>query len=291
MSLPAYFRCLAAKFFHRSQIESEMDEELRSHIQYRADDLVRSGLDRDEAERRARIEFGGRVRFKEESREALGGNFIETVIQDLRYSVRMLRKSRGFTIVAVLTLATAICANAIAFGALNALVLRPLNVPHAQSLYVLGRTNGDGESYPSYLDLRNGNRSFDDLAAVAVSPAGLDAGEGALRAYGYNTSENYFDVLGIQPYLGRFFHASDEHGPNSAPYIVLTYAYWHTHFRDDHAVVGRTVRLDKRPLTIIGVAPPGFQGILVGFSPDFFAPINMKGQDLLKPAEHAGLTS
>jgi predicted permease len=275
MRFLAYFRSLAARFFHRSQVEDDMDEELRSHIQHRADDLERSGLDRAEAERRARIEFGGHERFKEESREALGGNFIETVIRDLRFSLRVLRKSRAFTIVAVLTLALAIGANAVVFSVLNALILRPLNVPRPESLYTIEHGSGKSLelSYPDYLDLRDRNRSFEGLAAYNNGQVGLDTGDNPSRAFVDEVTGNYFDVFGIQPYLGRFFHASDEHGPNSAPYIVLTYAYWHTHFRDDRGVVGRTVRLNKHPFTIIGVAPHGFHGPVMFFGQDFFVPI------------------
>jgi predicted permease len=195
------------------------------------------------------------------------------MLQDVRFALRMLRKSPSFTVAAVVTLAVAIGANAVVFGALNALVLRPLNVPHSESLYELGRSNGQNESYPSYLDLRDRNRSFEALAAEAFDQVGLDTGKGPARSWGYSTSGNYFDVLGIQPYLGRLFHAADEHGPNSAPYVVLSYAYWHTHFHDDGGVVGRVVQLNKHPFTIIGVTPPGFVGVLVGFSPDFFVPI------------------
>jgi predicted permease len=200
---------------------------------------------------------------------------MQTLWQDLRYAVRMLKKSRGFTAVAVLTLALGIGANAVVFSVLNALILHPLHVPHAESLY--GIQHGDEassyQSYPDYLDLRDRNRSFDDLAAYDAAQVGLDTGENTVRAWVEIVSGNYFDVLGIQPHLGRLFHASDEHGPNSAPYIVLSYEYWHTHFQDDRGVLGRVVQLNKHPFTIVGVAPPEFNGTLVFFNPAFFVPI------------------
>ena len=262
------------RFFRRSQMEDDMAEELRSHIQHRADHLERFGLDRAEAERRARIEFGGRERFKEECLEALGGSFIETLIQDVRFSSRVLRKAPGFTIVAVLTLALAIGANAVVFGILNGLILRPLNVPQAQDLFMIEREKGSGyQSYPDYLDLRDRNSSFDGLAAYNIDQAGLDTGESTSSVWVEEVSGNYFDVLRIQPYVGRFFHAWDERGPNSAPYVVLTYAYWQNHFQGDRGVVGRTVLLNKHAFTILGVVPPGFHGTLLFFSPDFFLPI------------------
>ncbi len=275
----AYFRCLFAQWFHRSEVETDLDEELHSHIEHRADDLERSGLSRAQAERRARVEFGGSGRFKEECREALGGAFLETLVQDARFSLRVLRKSPGFTVVAVVTLALSICANAVVFGILNGLVLRPLNVPQPESLYAIEYGDGSGwHSYPNYLDLRDRNRSFDGLAAFTFASVGLDTGNDASPSMGFATTGNYFDVLRVQPYLGRFFHASDEHGANSAPYLVLNYEYWHSHFLDDRGVVGRTVRLNKHPFTIIGVAPPKFPGTLLFAHADFYLPIVNRGQ-------------
>jgi len=287
MQLLSYLRSVAAKFFRRSQLEDEMEEELRSHIQHRADDLERSGLDRSAAERRARLEFGSRERSKEECREALGGNFIETLVMDVRFSLRVLRKSPGFTITAVLTLALAIGANAVVFGLLNGLILRPVDVPQPESLYGIERSDEDNpvESYPDYLDLRDRNRSFDGLAAYRITEAGLDTGKDPSRVFLFEVSGNYFDALRIQPYLGRFFHASDERGPNSAPYIALSYAYWHTHFQDDRGVLGRVVQVNKHPFTILGVAPPGFHGTLLFAYPDFFLPMinqeQVEGRNIL----------
>jgi predicted permease len=280
MRLLAYVHSVIARLFHGSEIARDMEEELRSHIQHRADDLERAGLDRTEAERRARIEFGGQTRVKEECREALGGVWIETLLMDLRFNLRVLRKSPGFTLAAVLTLALVIGANAVVFGVVNALVLRPLNVNRAQDLYAVqtGNDKTSWQSYPDYLDLRDRNHSFESLIAYNISQAALDTGAHPSLAWGYETSGNYFDALGVQPYLGRFFHGSDEHGPDSAPYVVLTYAYWHSRFQDDRRVVGSVVRLNKHPFTIIGVAPPDFHGTLLFFSPDFFVPIVNEAQ-------------
>jgi predicted permease len=196
---------------------------------------------------------------------------MQTLWQDLRYAVRMLKKNPGFTAVAVLTLAVAIGANAVVFSALNGLILRALNVPHPESLYSLehGSDKDSSESYPDYLDLRDRNRSFDSLIAYNITRAALDTGKNPSPAWVYEVTGNYFDALGIQPYLGRLIHPSDEHAPD----IVLTYAYWHSHFQDDRSVVGRVLHLNKHPFTVVGVTPPGFRGTVLIFSPDFFVPI------------------
>ncbi len=198
---------------------------------------------------------------------------------DLRLAVRQLRKAPGFAVTAVLTLALAIGANAVVFSVLNALVLRPLNVPHSENLFMLQRAYSEGnspsQSYPDYLDLCDRNHSFESLMSYdIIGGVGLDTGSGNPSAvWPYLVSGNYFDSLGVQPYLGRFIHASDEHGKNSVPYIVLSYAYWHSHFNGDPAAVGRTVPINKHPYTIVGVAPPGFRGTELFFAPDLWAPI------------------
>jgi predicted permease len=198
---------------------------------------------------------------------------------DLRLALRQLRKAPGFAVTAVLTLALAIGANAVVFSVLNALVLRPLNVPHSENLFMLERAFGadstPSQAYPDYLDLRQQNRSFESLVSYYImGPAGLDTGGGNPSVvWPYMVSGNYFDSLGIQPYLGRFIHSSDEHGKNSVPYVVLSYAYWHSHFNSDPAAVGRTVQINKHPYTIAGVARPDFRGTELFFAPDLWAPL------------------
>ena len=254
--------------------DERLKEEIEEHIALQTAENLRAGLSPVEARRQAMLKFGGVEAMKQDYRAERGLLFIENLLRDLRFAVRMLRKSPGFTAVAVVTLAVAIGTNAVVFGVLNALILRPLNVPQAESLYGIERSDHfPSQSYPDYLDLRDRNRTFDGLAAYTIGQAGLDTGDNASSASVYEVSGNYFEVLRIQPYLGRFFGGSDEHGPNSAPFAVLAYAYWHNHFQDDRGVVGRTVQLNKHPFTIVGVAPPEFHGTLLFLFPDFFVPI------------------
>jgi predicted permease len=262
-------------FFRRKKIYNDLNEEIRLHIEERAEQLMSEGVTRAEAEREARRAFGNRTLVEERSREVWQWPTLESIWSDLRFAVRQLRRSPGFAIAAILTLALAIGANALVFAVMNALFLRPVNVPHGESLYALQRGNDTyiTQSYPDYVDLRDRNHSFDGLAAYDISVVGLDTGQDPVSVWGYSASGNYFDALGVQPYLGRFFHSSDEHGPNSAPYMVLTYGYWQSHFQGDRNIVGRQVRLNKHPFTIIGVAPPEFHGTLLFFSPNFFVPL------------------
>lgn len=275
MYIVASLRSLSKRLFHRDATAAEMEEEILLHISHRADDLERSGLRRDEAERRARIEFGSREKYQEESYAALGGDFVQTLVQDVQFALRILRKAKGFTFAAVVTLALAIGANAVVFGVMDALVLHTLNVPDTKSLYGTEYGIDAGfQSYPSYVDLRDRNHSFQDLAAFNFTlGTAIDPGNDPKAAGGFATTGNYFTVLDVHPYLGRLYTVADEHGTGSAPYLVLSYGYWHSRFQDDRGVIGRVVRVNKHPFTVIGVTPPEFHGTLMFVSPDFFLPI------------------
>jgi predicted permease len=267
-------------FFRRRRLFDDLSEEMRLHIEERAEQLMREGLTREEAHRQARIAFGNPAVVEECSRAVWQWPTLESVLADVRIALRQLRRSPGFTIAAVLTLALAIGANAVVFGVLNALVLKPLSVPHSESLFTLerGSDKDQATSYPDYLDLRDRNRTFEALTAYILAPVGLDTGNNPAEAWVYEVAGNYFQALDIQPYLGRFFSVADEHGPNSAPYLVISWAYWHSHFHDDPGVVGRVVEVNRHPFTILGVAPPGFSGTLVFFYPDFWTPMVQQEQ-------------
>ena len=275
-SVPLRLRSL----LRRTRVEQELDEELQYHLEQKIEEYRAKGLSPRDARHAALRDMDGLTLRKEECRDARRINVLDHLAQDVRYGLRILAKSPAFTTVAVLTMALAIGANSVVFGVLNALILRPLNVPRAESLYTLQRSDEglSGASYPDYLDMRDRNRSFESLAAYGFSEASLDTGGNPVRSWGVLVTGNYFETLGIQPHLGRLIQPSDEHGFDSAPYLVLSYAYWHSRFSGDPGIIGRAIRVNKHPYTVIGVAPPEFHGTLLFFYPDFYAPLVNAGQ-------------
>ena len=262
MKFSAWLRSFASALFHRSDIDDEMDEELRSHIENRADDLERSGLSRTEAARRARLEFGGYQKFKEECRETRSTHFLETLVQDMRFGARMLRKSPGFTAVAVLTLALGIGANTTIFSVVNAALLRSLPYAHAEQLVMIyessHRVGQHSPSYPDFLDWRDESRTFAKMAAVNNREFNLSGIAQPENISGYAVSPNLLSLLGVRPILGRDF-LPEEEKPGTAPVALLSYRLWVSHLGGDPDAVGRSISLDGRNFTIIGVLPRSFR--------------------------------
>src|SRR5438105_1407080 len=264
-----------ANSFHRSQVEQEIDRELQSHLEMRIADNSAAGMAPEKARRDALIRFGNRTVIRERAMTADAQLTLDTLWRELRYAARQLRRSPTFTITAVITLILGIGANVIVFSVLNALVLKPLDVPQSAGLYnVVHQTHGyDNQSYPDFVDFQAKNTTFTDMAAYHVQMAGLTAGDAAYRCWYYRVSGNYFDMLGVQPAYGRVFHASDEHGANSAPYIVLSHGFWVRHFGSNPGIVGTSVRINKHAFTVIGIAPSSFHGTEVFLWPEFWMPI------------------
>ena len=201
----------------RRKLYDDLSEEIRLHIEERAEQLMHEGMDRNEAEQQARRAFGNPTSIEERSREVWQWPTGESIWADARFSLRQLRKSPAFAVAAVLTLALAIGANAVVFGLMDGLILRPLNVPRSETLY--GTNRGDNplwQSYPNYLDLRHCNRSFEDLAAFnMVLGVGLDTGKDPTIANGFATTGNYFDVLGAHPGFAAFSARPMSTGPTA----------------------------------------------------------------------------
>ena len=277
-------RSIVSVLFHRSQSEAEMDEELCTHVRNRADDLERSGLTRAGAERRARIEFGGHERFSEECREERGGFWLETVGTDLRFGARMLRKSPGFAAVAILTLALGIGANTAIFTLLDQILLRSLPVKDPQQLVLLdlvghqyGNSSGDNVlSYPMYRDFQGHNEVFSGMFVRRSTSASLSFGGEAERVRVELVSGTYFSVLGVQPALGRTLMPDDDRVPNGEPLAVLSCRFWKQWFAGNRDVVGTTLMVNNRKLTVIGVAQAGFDGVETDRAANLFVPIMMQ---------------
>jgi len=261
--------------FSRSKLHQEIDAEIQAHVEMRIADNLAAGMSPEEARRDALIRFGSRVVMRERVTAADAATALDAVWRDLRYAARQLQRSPAFTTTALLTLILGIGANVVVFSAVNALVLRPLDVPEPTALYnVVQKTPGyDNQSYPDYLDFQSKNSTFSDMAAYRIQSAGLSTKDAAYKCWYYRVSGNYFDMLGVRPEHGRLFHASEEHGPNSAPYIVLSHDFWRRHFNSDSGVLGTTVDVNKHPFTVIGVVPAAFHGADLFLWPDFWMPM------------------
>ena len=206
-----------------------------------------------------------------------------TLVQDLRYGVRVLVKNPGFTVLVVLTLALGIGANTTIFSWINSTLLNPIpgatNTSRLVSLTRGGTVEDPGEfSYPDYTDLRDGNRSFSALMAFAIRPVDLTGSGKPERLWGTIVSANYFDVLGVRPILGRGFLAAEEQKPGGAAVVVLSYGLWRTHFAGDRHIVGKTISINQHPFTVVGVTSPAFQGSLTGLRSDLWVPLTMQQQ-------------
>ncbi|MBV9613727.1 MAG: ABC transporter permease [Acidobacteriaceae bacterium] len=233
----------------------------------------------DEAARRARLEFGSSESFKEACREAHGLRWPSEILQDLRYGWRMLRCNAGFSSIAVLSLALGLGVNMVVFGVINGILLRPLPVPDPERIVSVARPLGTAsQSFPNYRDIRDRNAVFESLFAYRFAAVGLETAGKAERTWGFLVTGNYFEGLGIHPALGRFFTAQESAAINGSPWAVLSYACWQTRFRGDPNAIGRVVRINSYPYTIVGVAPPGFRGTEIFYSPDIWLPASMQPQ-------------
>ena len=285
----------------RSRMEREMDAELRFHIEAFAGDLVRGGMPRDEALRRARIEFGGVERAKEECREARGVSLFDGLMQDFQYAVRTLRKNPGFTAIAVLTLALGIAVNATMFSMVSAFLLRRPPGREPSRVVVISGINPaqgfqsdlNGVSAPNYLAWREANHVFADTAAAddyrtvgltGQSPdtTGQATSTGrpeALRASA--VSPNYFRVLGVSPEFGRTF-AEGEDQAGHEHIAILSHELWERRFGSDASLIGSTIRLNRENYTVIGVMPANFR--LMGFLPQLWTPLVLSAADQTEAA-------
>ena len=201
-----------------------------------------------------------------------------TFWQDVRHAIRTLRRNPGVVVVAGVSLALGIGANAFVFSTARGLLLRPLPIPDPQNVFFLQVVGNDNHSFPNYLDFRDRATTSVNLAAYRVTEAAVDAGVGARSSWGYLATGNYFEMLGVQPTVGRFFSPSEDAGRNQSPFIVLSHDYWISAFSADPTVTGRAIHINGRPYTILGVAPEGFYGTEVFFRPDFWVPMTMATQ-------------
>ncbi len=274
MPLLVKARSFLRNLFFSRRVDADLDQEVHSHLEMLIAENVRAGMPSHEAQRAARIALGGVEQVKEQVRDSRTGAFLDSLLQDLRFALRQMRRSPGFALTAVLILALGIAANVIVFGVLQALVLRSLDVPHADRVMTLQpKHGGPFVSYPEVRDVRDENTAFSAVAAFEIQDFGLEANGVTRPVWGTEVSGQYFEVVGIKPFLGRLLGRADDDHPGVSEAAVLTWSAWKSDFGGDPNIVGMMVRIDKHPYTIVGVTPEGFYGTEKIAQPDIFVPM------------------
>ena len=259
-----------------------MNEELRSHLEMAVERNLRKGMTAGDARREAHREFGGVEQTKELYRNQRGLPMIETTLQDLRFGFRMLRRSPGFSILAILCLTLGIGANAAVFSWVEGILFRPYPaVTHQEQLLALtGTARGESgptlTSWPDLLDLQRNCTLIDSFIVTKIMGTTLSIGDRAERTTGSIVSANYFDAIGVHPILGRGFEPSEDTGRNAHPVTVISFQLWKGRFKSDPQIIGKTQRLNGVMHTIVGVAPEGFYGTFVGWAMQFWVPASME---------------
>ena len=273
----------------RRRDNQRLQEEMAEHVALQTADNLRAGLSPVEARRQALVKFGAAEAIQEQYWTEGGLAFLETLLQDLRFGWRSLRKSPGFTTVAVITLALGIGANTAIFSMIDSLMIRPLPVQRPLGLTFLGfphdPTHFDPQfSGPEFRQLREQTRAvFSDVNAIVLGGLwgsgnradGLTVDGVTRPAQTLFASGEFFQMLGIRPYLGRFILPSEGNAPGADPVVVLSYRYWQTRFRGDPSVVGKAASMNGHPLTIVGIAPKGFFGPMPLIDMEAYLPLNM----------------
>ncbi|HTZ31364.1 MAG TPA: ABC transporter permease [Methylomirabilota bacterium] len=289
MRLIAHLKSAFTNLLGPNRAERELAEELRQHIQVRAEQLQASGVSAAEAERRARVEFGSTEKFKEECREERGGYWLETLRGDIRFGLRMLRKNPGFAAIAILTIGLGIGANTAVFSAMNTVLLRSLPLPHPEQLIHLILPNGqpsgawntgDSEtsfSEPAFEELRKQQEVFSDLMAyvpLGEPKTAVRLDDEPEEAEVDMVSGNFFSGLGVRFARGRGFTMQDETDHTSV--AVISYSYWTGRLARNPSAIGRTIYVKGAPFTVIGVSNDGFFGLEPGFSTDVWIPLQKR---------------
>ena len=261
--------------FHKNRVEQEMDEEFRFHLEKQIEQNIAGGMNPDEARYAALRQFGNLGHVKEECRDSWGLRFINELLQDLRYGLRQLRRSPGFTAVAVLTLALGIGATTAMFSVIDGIILKPLPYPHPEQLVAVWLTAPGmnvkklATSSSLYFILRDQNRTFQDFGLYTGASANVTGHGKAEQVADIEATYGLLPTLGVTPMLGRPFSKSDDE-PGSPETVMLTYGYWRRKFGGDRTVVGKTITVNGELRQIIGVLPQSFHS----------AGLNLRGSDL-----------